>query len=91
MSDKVRDQKRQLFKNLQVLIIDEVSLVDSDMLYKIDLRLKEVKQNEKLFGGVALFCFGDLLQIKPVKGRYIFQAPKCEDFKFNLIGKTSKL
>ena len=81
MSDKVRDQKRQLFKNLQVLIIDEVSLVDSDMLYKIDLRLKEVKQNDKLFGGVALFCFGDLLQIKPVKGRYIFQAPKCEDFK----------
>ena len=30
---------------------------------------------------MALFCFGDLSQIKPVKGRYIFQAPKCEDFK----------
>jgi hypothetical protein len=28
-----------------------------------------------------LFCFGDLLQIKPVKGRYIFQEPKCDDFK----------
>ena len=34
-----------------------------------------------LFGGIALFCFGDLLQIKPVKGRYIFQEPKSEDFK----------
>ena len=51
------------------------------MLYKIDLRLKEIRQNENLFGGVAVFCFGDLLQIKPVKGRYIFQEPKCEDFK----------
>ena len=81
MSDKVREMKRQMFKNLQVLIIDEISLVDADMLYKIDLRLKEVKQNDNLFGNVAVFCFGDLLQIKPVKGRYIFQEPKCEDFK----------
>ena len=63
------------------MVIDEISLVDADMLYRIDLRLKEVKQNSSLFGGVALFCFGDLLQLKPVKGRYIFQDPKCEDFK----------
>ena len=81
MSDKVRDLKRQIFKQLQILIIDEVSLVDADMLYKIDLRLKEIKQNDRMFGGVALFCFGDLLQIKPVKGRYIFQDPKSEDFQ----------
>ena len=73
MSDKIRDQKRNMLKNLAVLIIDEISLVDADMLYKIDLRLKEVKQNESIFGGIALFCFGDLLQIKPVKGRFIFQ------------------
>ena len=79
--DKVRDLKRQNFRQLQFLIIDEISLVDADMLYKIDLRLKEIKQNDKLFGGVALFFFGDLLQIKPVKGRYIFQDPKSEDFK----------
>ena len=43
--------------------------------------MKEVKQNENPFGGVALFCFGDLLQIKPVKGRYIFEEPKSADFK----------
>ena len=81
LSDKARDLKRKLFRNLEILIIDEISLVDSDMLYKIDLRLKEIKQNEKLFGGIALFCFGDLLQIKPVKGRYIFEEPKSEGFK----------
>ena len=51
------------------------------MLYKIDLRHKEVKQNERLFGGAAIFCFWDLLQIKPVKGRYVFEEPKGEDFK----------
>ena len=81
LSDKIRDEKRKLFKNLQVLIIDEISLVDADMLYKIDLRLKEVKQNEHPFGRLAVFCFGDLLQIKPVKGRYIYEEPKGVDFK----------
>ena len=65
------------------------------MLYKIDLRLKEFKQNEDPFGGVALFCFGDMLQIKPVKGKYIFEEPKGRisnwDFLSNLTGKDSKL
>ena len=81
LSDKSRDMKRTMFSNLSILIIDEISLVDADLLYKIDLRLKEIKQNEQPFGGIALLCFGDLLQIKPVKGRYIFDDPKCDDFQ----------
>merc|ERR1712074_269366 len=38
LSDKMRDEKRNLYKNLKMLIIDEISLVDIDMFYKIDLR-----------------------------------------------------
>ena len=34
LTDKMRDEKRNLYKNLKMLIIDEISLVDSDMLYK---------------------------------------------------------
>ena len=83
-----------MIKKLSILIIDKISLVDADMLYKIDLRLKEVKQNDKPFGGITLLCFGDLLQIKPVKGRYIFDDPKCADFqlasRINHIGKRCK-
>ena len=37
LSDKMRDEKRNLYKNLKLLIIDEISLVDADMLYKLDL------------------------------------------------------
>ena len=33
LSDKIREEKRKMFKNLQVLIIDEILLVDADMLY----------------------------------------------------------
>ena len=32
LSDKMRDEKRNLYKNVKILIIDEISLVDSDML-----------------------------------------------------------
>ena len=81
LSDKLRDQKRNMYKNLKVLIIDEISLVDADLLYKIDLRLREITQKETQFGNIALFVFGDLMQIKPVKGRYIFESPTAKQFQ----------
>ena len=42
LSDKVRDQRRATLKNLKVVIIDEISMVKSDMLYMLDLRLQEI-------------------------------------------------
>ena len=72
LSDKTRDTKRATFKNLKFLIIDEISMVKADQLYQIDLRLRELMmQPNKLFGGVALLVFGDVMQLKPVKGLYL--------------------
>ena len=77
LSDKTRDSKRNILQNLTVLIIDEISMVKADMLYQLDLRLQEIKQKIGVsFGGVSLFCFGDILQLKPVCGRYIFDTPQ---------------
>ena len=81
LSDKMRDQKRNLYKNLKMLIIDEISLVDADMLYKIDLRLKEITLKDIPFGNVAILAYGDIMQIKPVKGRYIMQYPINKQFR----------
>ena len=39
LSDKIRDQRRAEMKNLKMVIIDEISMVKSDMLYQLDLRL----------------------------------------------------
>ena len=81
LSDKNRDAKRNQFINLTFLIIDEISMVKSDMLYQLDRRLREVTQKmDEEFGGVALLCFGDILQLKPCMGRYVFERPQCEDF-----------
>ena len=65
---------------MKVLIIDEISLVDADMLYKIDLRLREVTQKNLPFGNVAIFALGDMMQIRPVKGKYIMQCPITKQF-----------
>ena len=81
LPDKTRDLKRGLLSNLSMLIIDEYSMVKSDMLYQLDLRLKELKQQPDIpFGNVSVFLVGDLLQLSPVKGRYLFQSPVNEAF-----------
>lgn len=83
LSDKQRDLKRNEFKNLKILIIDEISMINSDLLYKLHLRLGEIKlKPNELFGGVAVFLFGDIMQLRPVKSNYIFEKPKNSKFQF---------
>ena len=81
LSDKLRDEKRLLYQNLNIIIIDEISLVKSDMQFQLDLRLREVKMDDRLFGGVSVFVFGDIMQTRPVIGNYIFQKPKSEEYE----------
>merc|ERR1712081_27611 len=72
LSDKSRDQKRAALKNLKMVIIDEISMVKSDMLYQLDLRLQEITEKVGVpFGGLAIFAFGDMMQLQPCMGRYI--------------------
>lgn len=58
--------KRDLIQELELLIIDEVSMVRSDMLDAIDVILKAVRRNQRPFGGVQLLLIGDLFQLSPV-------------------------
>ena len=87
LSDKMRDEKRNLYKNLKMLIIDEISLVDSDMLYKIDLRIRESTQMGVPMGNIAILVLGDLMQMCPISGRYIFLNPR--NIQFELTKLTS--
>ena len=76
LSDKTRDQRRKLLQNLRMVIVDEISLVKSDMLYQLHFQLmKDIFQNDMAFGGIALIVCGDILQIKPPKGNFIYDKP----------------
>lgn len=63
---EINEYKSEIIKNLDLLIIDEVSMVRADMLDAIDCRLRQVRSNEKPFGGVQLLLIGDLFQLPPV-------------------------
>ena len=63
---KVRADKRAILNCLELLIIDEVSMLRPDTLDAIDLMLQYVRFNKKPFGGVQVLFIGDLLQLPPI-------------------------
>lgn len=60
------DSKRKLLRELELLIIDEVSMLRADLLDAIDLVLRHVRRNSYPFGGVQVLFIGDMLQLPPV-------------------------
>ena len=80
LPDKQRDTQRNILSYLQILIIDEISMMKADMLYQLNLRLQEIKQNKNDFGGISVLLFGDIMQLRPVKARWIFDEPSNPQF-----------
>lgn len=63
---KMNNVKRNVIRNMELLIIDEVSMLRSDLLDAIDFMMQTVRKNTKAFGGVQVLFIGDLLQLPPV-------------------------
>lgn len=63
---KKLNDKKDLFKALDTLIIDEISMVRADLMDAIDLSLRLNRGVDKPFGGVQVILFGDLYQLPPV-------------------------
>ncbi len=59
-------KKAKIYRALEILIIDEISMVRADLLDSIDIFLKTVRKNNLPFGGVRVIMVGDLLQLPPV-------------------------
>jgi len=62
-------EKTALFRLLELLVIDEVSMVRCDLLDVIDAILRKVRGINEAFGGVQLLLIGDLYQLPPVTKR----------------------
>ena len=59
-------EKRRIIASLDLLIIDEISMVRSDLLDAVDSVLRRYRDRYKPFGGVQLMMIGDLQQLTPV-------------------------
>ena len=59
-------KKKKILRSMEVLIIDEISMVRPEILDSIDWRLRKIRRNQKPFGGVKVIMIGDLFQLPPV-------------------------
>lgn len=66
---KFTEYKTELLLRLELLIIDEVSMVRPDVLDTVDRKLRWVRNTDEPFGGVQVVMFGDLFQLPPVVKR----------------------
>ncbi len=75
---QMRDNKRKLIREMELLIIDEVSMLRADLLDAMDVVLRHVRRSSYLpFGGIQVLFIGDLLQLPPI----------VKDNEWELLGK----
>ena len=95
---RIQKSKLELIRNLQLLIIDEVSMVRADLMDHIDVELRRIRRNSKPFGGVQLLMIGDLQQLPPIahggedellrqyyKTLYFFSSAALKSMKYSCI------
>ena len=64
---RVQKDRRAVFQNLELLVIDEISMVRADILDQIDVILRHFRNNHSVpFGGVQVLMIGDMFQLPPV-------------------------
>ncbi|HEY0750950.1 MAG TPA: AAA family ATPase, partial [Chitinophagaceae bacterium] len=67
---KINNERRQVFRQLELLIIDEISMVRADLLDAIDVTLRHFRFRPlEPFGGVQVLMIGDMYQLSPVARR----------------------
>jgi DNA replication protein DnaC len=90
--------KIQLLREMDTLIIDEISMVRADTFHKIDRILRVVNNKDIPFGGKQIIAFGDLFQLPPIaskeeenhlkikyKGIHFFNSDAYKEGKFRII------
>ena len=68
------------YSNLKLLIIDEFGTCDPTKLAVIDLRLKQIYNNDRLFGGLHCLLVGDLWQLPAISGCFASAMLEYERF-----------
>ena len=63
---KMSGLKKAVIRNMELLIVDEVSMLRADLLDAIDFMMQTVRKKNLPFGGVQVLYIGDLLQLPPV-------------------------
>ena len=63
---KINKSKIDMLRELELLVIDEVSMLRADILDAVDFSLRHFRRNDSPFGGVQMLYIGDMFQLPPV-------------------------
>ncbi len=66
LSNKISKTKLKIIRSLDLLVIDEISMVRADLLDAVDAVLRKVRRSSDAFGGVQVLMIGDIQQLAPV-------------------------
>ncbi|MCQ4035430.1 helix-turn-helix domain-containing protein [Kaistella montana] len=81
---KYRKDKLKLLREIEIIIIDEVSMLRADVLDMMDFSLRHVRRNQQKFGGVQMLFIGDLYQLPPVvRDEYVLKQYYNSPFFFD--------
>ena len=72
-TQKIRKERIEVLLELEMLIIDEISMVRADLLDAIDMVLRRIRKSQQAFGGVQVIVIGDLFQLSPVVKNMAFR------------------
>lgn len=63
---RMNGTRQAVIRNMELLVIDEVSMLRADLLDAVDFMLQRIRRNPQAFGGVQVLFIGDLLQLPPI-------------------------
>jgi len=98
IAKKMRRKRKELFKKLDAIVIDEISMARADLLDCVDIFLRTILKSQSPFAGIQMIFFGDLYQLPPVvtgkersifktnyKSPYFFDAKVMNNFQMEFI------
>ena len=86
--EKLPPKKLKALKRMQVLIVDEISMISLELFEFISEYLQLVRGNPTLFGEVQLVLCGDFYQLPPVKATFCFKSPLWKELQLEFIELT---
>ena len=69
---RMSEQKKEAFARMRLLIIDEISMVSTRMLSRVNAQLQLLMSDSRPFGGVLMLFCGDFMQLPPVGGKALY-------------------
>ena len=70
---------------LQLLVVDEVSMLGDDLFEKINRIFQIIRASEKPFGGLQIVFVGDPFQLSPVNSKYFFTSREFDSTNFKVV------